>query len=478
MSSRLLLRVVKNSKDLKLARRSLMLQNAEFRTCHGGAGGKRWMFTVVMATDTTSSLYQDMIDRKIIHPAQFKAEGDSTIKSVTKLKDGKLLEIEWNSGGKHRYHSIWLRHNCHCPDCKLVVSGQQTVAIETIPSSITVQDIDISDDKVMKMVWKEGDVTHKGYIPTDYLKCYRYSGNALAEKSEAENIKFSTDTAIPEIDFKDVMETDTGLYKWLKLLGERGLCLVKNVPTISNQIREVIERVCYIQHTIYGEIFEVKSVENASNAAYLSIGLRLHMDQMTYESAPGIQLLHCLKFGEEVEGGESVFADIHHIVDVFRREHPKEFEVLCRVPVTYEIMGYYKSSGREKPVHQQIHKPMIVTNQYGHVISVAYHENLTGALQAHEDDVEPFYDAYRLLVQSVHDWPYKFYHRMRPGDMVTFQNRRALHGRNSFINRGGGERLFQGGYMNIDEFKSMLIYLHNTIGDGSRLCRMGLNDMC
>ena len=42
---------------------------------------------------------------------------------------------------------------------------------------------------------------------------------------------------------------------------------------------------------------------------------------------------------------------------------------------------------------------------------------------------------------------------MEPGQLVCFNNRRILHGRNEF-SLNGGVRHLQGCYTNIDEFKS------------------------
>ncbi|XP_050399256.2 gamma-butyrobetaine dioxygenase isoform X1 [Patella vulgata] len=423
------------------------------------------------------SIHQEMVDRQVLFPAQFKVAGDDRIQQVNKINDGRMVEIIWKDGKHSKFHSIWLRHTCHCPSCKIDVSGQPTVALTEIPlDDLYITDIDLTEENVLKVIWKEGDKTHQGYLPSSYLKTYCYSDGEIERKSNAARMTFTTDTKIPEIDYKEVMETQTGLYQWLSILGDRGLCMIRNVPTVEDHLLKVARRVALPQHTIYGDTFAVKDQPKASNAAYRNIALNLHMDQPTYESPPGIQMLHCLRFDDKIVGGDSVFADIHHIVDVFRQEHPDEFKTLCRVPVTYETLGYEDAAGRELPVHLQIRRPSISLNNYGDVVAVAYHENLTGPLQADENDVEPFYKAYQKLIQAVHAWPYKYRARLQPGDMITFQNRRALHGRAAYVSNGGLRHL-QGTYINIDEFRSMLIYLQNTVGDGSPIKRMGLLDM-
>jgi len=59
--------------------------------------------------------------------------------------------------------------------------------------------------------------------------------------------------------------------------------------------------------TIYGAIWDVKSVENAANIAYSSLPIPPHMDLMYYEVPPGYQFLHCLV--NQAQGGANIFMD-------------------------------------------------------------------------------------------------------------------------------------------------------------------------
>ena len=53
---------------------------------------------------------------------------------------------------------------------------------------------------------------------------------------------------------------------------------------------------------IAGTVFDVVSTDNPINIAYSNIALDLHQDLPYYESPPGLQLLHCLKFSPAVTG--------------------------------------------------------------------------------------------------------------------------------------------------------------------------------
>ena len=109
----------------------------------------------------------------------------------------------------------------------------------------------------------------------------------------------------------------------------------------------------------------MQSVAEAVNVAYTSVGLDPHVDLVYYESAPGLQFLHCLEFDPEVTGGDSTFVDGLEVAEIIRDNHPEDFEVLCSVPATFEKVH----SARENPVHMQYHRTHIVTNHLGQVCS-------------------------------------------------------------------------------------------------------------
>ncbi len=100
-----------------------------------------------------------------------------------------------------------------------------------------------------------------------------------------------------------------------------GIAMVKRVPPQLNAIIPAVQRIAYIRPTMYGTVFDVKSVPQPINIAYTSLKLDLHQDLLYitgklhhsafvtsyYETPPGIQFLHCIQ--NEAKGGESVFVD-------------------------------------------------------------------------------------------------------------------------------------------------------------------------
>lgn len=72
------------------------------------------------------------------------------------------------------------------------------------------------------------------------------------------------------------------------------------------------------------------------NIAYTTVHLKHHLDLAYYESPPGFQFLHALRFDETVNGGESTFVDTFAVAEEFRRVYPEHFATFLRVPATFQ----------------------------------------------------------------------------------------------------------------------------------------------
>lgn len=226
-----------------------------------------------------------------------------------------------------------------------------------------------------------------------------------------------------------------------------------------------------IQHTIYGETFDVKFIPRPVNAAYSDVKLYPHMDQPNYESPPGIQFLHCIKFDETITGGENTFIDIHEVAEKFRKEQPDLFAALTRIPHTSQMVNYRSDFS----YHLQMQKPIFLLNHRQELVSVNWNPMIFGATQVAQEDVHLFYRAYIAFFRMVNQYKSQYELRLRPGDLISFNNRRLLHSRNAFKSELG-ERHFQGTYTEISEFQSLAQVLHNRYGMGRLASRSGSTD--
>ncbi|XP_055957461.1 2-(trimethylamino)ethylphosphonate dioxygenase isoform X2 [Patella vulgata] len=236
---------------------------------------------------------------------------------------------------------------------------------------------------------------------------------------------------------------------------------MKDVPAEDKAHLALADLIGPVQETNYGKTFDVKSAPNPVNIAYSSVGLSLHMDLVYMESPPGLQLLHCLRFDDCVEGGESTYLDLFHIVEEFRKSHPKYFQILSTIPATFYKCHY----DRENPFHLVYQKPHIVLNHHKQVVGLNWAPPFEGPLLVEEDDVLMYYEAYEELGKAIMNTDKMLTYGMKVGDLMVFNNHRILHGRNEF-RLNGGIRHLQGCYIGIDDFKCKVQVLSNQVGDG------------
>ena len=82
-------------------------------------------------------------------------------------------------------------------------------------------------------------------------------------------------------------------------------------------------------------------------------------------------------------------------------------------------------------------------------------EHLADVFDLPSDVMYDYYLAYRELMARLKDSRYKIELKLAAGQMVVFDNRRVLHGRNAF-DENVGERRLKGCYVDRSEFKSRL----------------------
>ena len=215
---------------------------------------------------------------------------------------------------------------------------------------------------------------------------------------------------------------------------------------------------------------------NPINIAYSPVMLDQHIDLVYYESPPGLQLLHCRRFDDDVVGGASTFIDGFAVAEEFRRLHPEHFKTFCEVPATFQKIHYRRAS----PAHIQVQRPHIVVDPLSsEITAVFWAPPFEGPLQAPPASVPRYYAAYEAFSALIHDMQKGYAlieYRMQPGDVSVFNNRRMLHGRRHFYAKDGAkdaQRVLQGCYVNVDDFKSRCFTLASKFGDIHDVKRVG-----
>ena len=223
--------------------------------------------------------------------------------------------------------------------------------------------------------------------------------------------------------------------------------------------------------SLYGNIFHVRVGErNSNNVAYTSSALCPHQDLAYYESPPGMQLLHCIANGCGVVGGESTLIDVMAAAYQLRELRPESFECLVQCPATFvkqrdgACMTYRRphivlAGGDNNDIDREI-------------TAVFWSPPFEGPVCLPPHQVDRYYEAYadfeRLLNGNTNDdtntddelsqyaQDFTWQHKLQPGEMLVFNNRRMVHGRRAFAAAEGvsfdeSQRHLVGCYTNIDD---------------------------
>ena len=203
-----------------------------------------------------------------------------------------------------------------------------------------------------------------------------------------------------------------------------------------------------IRDTNFGPIWDVKAdvtmagSADTNSTANSTLRLGPHADLPTRETPPGFQFLHCLV--NETAGGFSTMTDGHALVDALPNEHPEHYEALT----TLRWVFFNRGPG----IDHRWSGPMIDLGVDGSPLTLRAFYPVRGFPDMEPADMARAYDAMAVFSSMAADERFQISYQFAPGDMVGFDNRRILHGRDAF--ESGGARHLRGIYIDHDEILS------------------------
>lgn len=367
---------------------------------------------------------------------------------VDTVAEPELIRTIWADGRTARFHHVWLRDNCPCPDCRHPSIAERTLDTITIDLAIVPASIEVIDG-ALAVGWPDG---HRSVFTPDWLATYAYEPGFRASVPTPLRLWRSNDLgAMPEVDFDAVMQSDEGLLTYLCQLREWGVSFVRNAPTEEGRVTGLAERIAFVRNSNFGLIWDVRSKPAADSLAYTSHPLTPHTDLVSRADQPGLQFLHCIVF--DATGGDSVLVDGFAAADDLRRGDPDAFAVLTTTPVPYR----YRSGDCDVTATA----PIIRLDHRGELDEIRYSNALLAPLDVDPDRMTELYRAIRAFTTRLRSGEFTLRFRLQPGDVMTFDNHRVLHGRDSFDPQSG-ERLLQGCYVDRDDYLSRLRLLESA----------------
>ncbi|XP_076143386.1 gamma-butyrobetaine dioxygenase [Alosa pseudoharengus] len=382
----------------------------------------------------------------------------AVVRHTRALERERLLQVEWEDGSCSLYPYTWLRDNCQCPHCTLQSAQARSLLLSELDVHTGVDSVHVTEDNKVSITWPD---QHSSKFNPDWLKKRCFSSEARQAKQEElffnEREYWASDLRIPTASFQEVLHDDKAALDWLLALRRVGIVYLKGAPAEQGQVARLSERIGYLRLTFYGHTWQVQDKPMANNVAYTSGKLSLHTDYPALHHPPGVQFLHCL--AQAREGGESEAVDGFHMAELLRRRDPEAFRALTSLRVDFTDTG---TDYCDFAVQSKNH--IIDVDNEGRVVRINYN-NATrdSVLDMPLDKVQLFYTSLKTYVELMTQPENMVTYTMEPGDLVTFDNWRLLHGRKSYVSDPNSRRHLEGAYLDWDEVMSRLRILRKAV---------------
>ncbi|GFO28146.1 trimethyllysine dioxygenase, mitochondrial [Plakobranchus ocellatus] len=343
--------------------------------------------------------------------------------------------------------AVWLRDHCRSPKYYNHDTQQKNADLNLLDRNLTIDSVDMTGNKSGVMVsWSDG---HRSEYSVDWLL-----SNYYTEKPKPSTIRMLWDKAIieshplPVVSHYDHMTLEAGLARTVENLCKFGFAIVDGAEATEAATQEVVERITFVQETLFGKMWTFTSDAERSDTAYSTQALGPHTD-LTYMSTPaGIQVFHCLK--HTGKGGETLLVDGFHCMEMLHELYPEEFDLLSETEVPHE---YKEKMSSTSPGYHMYSLGTVVrthpsTEEFIQLRFNPYDRAPLNTVDA--TDIPAFYRAYDRLLRIISDPKGQFWIKLSPGQVLLIDNWRVMHGRAAF----DGTRMMCGCYLPRDEWVS------------------------
>ncbi len=358
--------------------------------------------------------------------------------------DGTFLTASWPDGATATFHALWLRENEVKPGSIDHVTRERESEIDTFPGETGLTDASIQNGATLEITFSPDAVIGRfdlGWLRSMAEGRWKVDHDIpVQEPWEAARMPEP-----PTFDGPSVMADDAALEAWLKACWTHGFARLRNLPVAPGTVQRVGERIGTVRSSNFGFLFTVETKPDPDSTAYTSVSLDGHTDLASRETQPGLQMLLCRE--NTATGGASTMADGFAVAEAMRREDPDAFEAIKTLPWVF--------TNRHRQTDYRFAGPIVETDATGRVVEIRN----TGFLRAFPDmaaeDIPRAYHALRIFTEHCRSDRFLCRTRFSPGDLILFDNRRMLHGRDSFDPQSGIRRL-EGCYLDRDEILSRL----------------------
>eukprot|EP00698_Gefionella_okellyi_P012860 TRINITY_DN3496_c0_g1_i2.p1 TRINITY_DN3496_c0_g1~~TRINITY_DN3496_c0_g1_i2.p1 ORF type:complete len:183 (-),score=33.15 TRINITY_DN3496_c0_g1_i2:15-563(-) len=178
--------------------------------------------------------------------------------------------------------------------------------------------------------------------------------------------------------------------------------------------------------------------------------LGAHTDGTYFSQPSGLQSLHCYDY--RATGGQSLLVDGFRVTDQLRALHPESFRYFS----TKLLPFHYRDDAQKHDLRSMAR--VIELDSADRVKAFRYNNDDRAVLNMCASEADEFYEHLRHLLAVIRKPENECRPQLLPGLVMTFNNRRVLHGRETFT----GIRKMCGSYHTEDDWRSRLRWLRGN----------------
>ena len=361
--------------------------------------------------------------------------------------DGRFVRIRWSDGASLDAFDWWLRENAVGRGGVDLATREGLLDPADHSDDTAIGSVELTEHGALRITWAPDEVVaeyHPGWLR------HVADGNYRADSWLPKPLLWTADLLPepPTHDGTNVIDDDAALGLWVADLLRYGIARLRGCPTDLDFNQNLGERIGALRDTNFGIAWDVKAdIETAgasdtNSTANTNLRLGPHTDLPTRETPPGFQFLHCVL--NEAAGGNSTMADGAAVAAALEAEHPEHYEALC----TLNWVFFNRGPG----IDHRWSGPMIDHGVAGSPLTLRAFYPVRGFPDMAAEDMPRAYEAMRVFSQLAASERFQMSYPFEPGDIVGFDNRRILHGRDAFDS--GGRRHLRGVYIDHDEVRS------------------------
>lgn len=359
----------------------------------------------------------------------------------------RTIAVAWPDGTTADFPFLWLRDNC--PTGLHPETHERTFELLSVPDTLAPVGATIETDCLV-IRWPD----HTTELDLDWLAAHR-PGERAHDPADVSPVLWRgtvTKDALPSATASSLLDSDRALSDWLKTAKAHGLALVTELDDRVDAGMEIARRIGFLRETNFGVEFDVVSKPDPNNLAYTAGRLPLHTDLPNQELPPGFQFLHCI--ANSADGGGSMFCDGFAVADAIQKEDPAAFDLLASQPIPLRFHDATCDIRKRDTV--------IRRDFDGRLQEVRFNAHIAATFDMPAHLMSAYYRAYRMYMAMSRSAAFEVTLRLEPCEMVVFDNRRVLHGRDAF-DPSTGHRHLHGCYVDRGEWDSRMRVLARNV---------------